>query len=257
MDEIKISKAIVEGYTRDFMDATELDVAVVGGGPSGMASAYYLAKNGVKAAVFERKLSVGGGMWGGGMGFNKIVVQEEGKGILDEFGIRAKEYEKGYYVADSLESVSAICLKTIRAGAKIFNLVSFEDVMVREEKITGLVINWSAIEMAKLHVDPLTIRSKIVIDATGHAAEVCRIVVKKMGQKLRTETGDLLGEKPMHAERGEKEILDNTREIYPGLIVAGMAANAAYGSPRMGPIFGGMLLSGRKSAEIALGILGR
>jgi thiamine thiazole synthase len=28
-----------------------------------------------------------------------------------------------------------------------------------------------------------------------------------------------------------------------------MSANAAFGGPRMGPIFGGMLLSGRKVAE--------
>ncbi|MEO0247894.1 MAG: ribose 1,5-bisphosphate isomerase, partial [candidate division WOR-3 bacterium] len=35
-----------------------------------------------------------------------------------------------------------------------------------------------------------------------------------------------------------------------GLYVAGMAACACFGGPRMGPIFGGMLLSGRKLAEI-------
>jgi thiamine thiazole synthase len=56
----------------------------------------------------------------------------------------------------------------------------------------------------------------------------------------------------MWAEKGEREILENTKEAYPGLIVAGMAANAVFGSPRMGAIFGGMLLSGKRAAEIAL-----
>ena len=36
---------------------------------------------------------------------------------------------------------------------------------------------------------------------------------------------------------------------------AGMAANTGLGAPRMGPIFGGMLLSGRRSAEVVIEIL--
>jgi len=35
----------------------------------------------------------------------------------------------------------------------------------------------------------------------------------------------------------EKHVEENTKEIYPNLFVTGMAANAAYGAPRMGPIF--------------------
>jgi thiamine thiazole synthase len=52
----------------------------------------------------------------------------------------------------------------------------------------------------------------------------------------------------MWSEVGERLTVDATQEIYPGLIVAGMAANAATRAPRMGPIFGGMLLSGKKAA---------
>ncbi|MCM8828042.1 MAG: ribose 1,5-bisphosphate isomerase, partial [Candidatus Omnitrophica bacterium] len=52
------------------------------------------------------------------------------------------------------------------------------------------------------------------------------------------------------ADKAEAEILDNTKEIYPGLFVCGMAANAVFGSPRMGAIFGGMFLSGEKAAQL-------
>jgi thiamine thiazole synthase len=256
MDEVIISRAIVESYMKDFMGAMEVDVAVAGAGPAGLVTAYYLAKEGIKVIVFERQLRVGGGMPGGGMMFNLIVLQKEGKRILDEFGVATKEYQKGYYVADSLEAISTICSKTIKAGVKIFNLISVEDVMIREgDRITGLVLNWSAVSWSKLHVDPLTVRCKVAVDATGHDAEVCRIVVEKIGPKLRTKTGEVIGEKSMWAERGEKEILENTKEVYPGLVVAGMTANAVFGSPRMGAIFGGMLLSGKKAAQIAKELL--
>ncbi len=256
MDEVVISRAIVESYLKEFMGAMEVDVAVAGAGPSGLVTAYYLAKEGIKVVVFEKMLRIGGGMPGGGMMFNRIVIQEEGKRILDEFGVSAEEYKKGYYVADSLEAISTICSKAIKTGAKVFNLISVEDVMVREdERVSGLVLNWSAVSWSNLHVDPLTIRCRVAVDATGHDAEVCRIVVKKLGPKLRTKTGEVMGEKPMWAEKGEKEILKNTREVYPGLIVAGMTANTVFGSPRMGAVFGGMLLSGKKAARIAKELL--
>ncbi len=258
LDDITISKAITESFMKDFLEAMNVDVAIAGAGPSGMVAAYYLAREGIKTVIFERQLRVGGGMPGGGMMFNRIVVQEEGKKLLDEFNVETKEYENGYYVADSLEATATICSQAIKAGAKIFNLISIEDVMIREEdRITGLVLNWTAVSLAGLHVDPLTIRAKMVIDATGHASEICHIVVNKIGAKLRTKTGKVVGEKPMWAEIGERDIIENTREVYPGLIVAGMAANAVFGAPRMGPIFGGMLLSGKRAAEVAIEILPR
>ena len=256
LDDITISRAITESFMKDFQKAMDVEVAIGGAGPAGMTAAYYLAKEEIKTVIFERSLRPGGGMPGGGMMFNTIVVQEAAKAILDEFDVRTREYETGYYTADSVEASSAICFKAIQAGAKIFNLVSIEDVMIREnDRITGLVLNWSAVSLAKLHVDPLSIRSKVVIDATGHASEICHIVVNKLGGRLRTEGGGIMGERSMWAEVAEGKIIENTREVYPGLIVAGMAANAVCGTPRMGPIFGGMLLSGKRAATVAKEVL--
>ena len=256
MDEIVISKAITESYMKELLEFMEVDVAIVGAGPSGLVASYYLARKGIKTAIYERRLSIGGGIWGGGIMFNRIVVEAEAKEILDEFGISTKEYQKGYYVADAVEAASTFCSQAIKAGARIFNLLTVEDVVIREEdRVAGLVLNWSAVDLAQLHVDPLGMRAKVVIDATGHEAEVCSIVVRKTGPKLRTPTGGVVGEKSMWAEVGEKELVKHTKEVYPGLVVAGMAANAAYGLPRMGAIFGGMLLSGKKAAEVATGLL--
>ena len=112
--------------------------------------------------------------------------------------------------------------------------------------------NWTAVEMARLHVDPLTVRSKFVVDATGHATEVVKVVQRKVPGELATPTGRIEGEKSMWADQAEQLTLENTREIFPGLYVAGMAANATIGGPRMGPIFGGMLLSGEKVAKMLI-----
>lgn len=252
LDEIVISKAITEKFFQEFCDSLDVDAAIAGAGPAGLIAGYYLAKAGRKVVLFERKLSAGGGMWGGGMMFNKIVVQEEGKGILDEIGINSDEYDKGYFVADAVEAVSTLCSSAVKAGLKIFNLMSVEDVVLKTEAVEGFVVNWSAVDVAGLHVDPLTMRAKAVIDATGHGCEVVKIVEKKLGGGLNTKTGKIVGEGPMSADAGEKTIVENTGEVFPGLYVAGMAANAVFGGPRMGPIFGGMLLSGKKAASIII-----
>ncbi|MFH0935792.1 MAG: sulfide-dependent adenosine diphosphate thiazole synthase [Candidatus Omnitrophota bacterium] len=248
LDDVKISRAIIESFKEKLVDALDVDVAIAGAGPAGMACGYYLARAGRKVAIFERKLSPGGGMWGGGIMFNEIVVQEKAKIILDEFGIRSKLYEKGYYLADSIESVSTICSRAVKAGVRIFNLLSAEDVMIRKGRICGLVLNWTAVGIANLHVDPISMRARFVIDATGHAAEVVRIAEKKSGLKLKTKTGRLMGEKSMWAQAGEEAIVRNSKEVAPGLYTCGMCANAVFGGPRMGPVFGGMLLSGKKVA---------
>ncbi len=254
LDEVMITRAIIERYTEKLIRATDVDVAIAGAGPAGITAAKYLAEAGYNVAIFERKLSPGGGMWGGGMLYNEIVVQEAALPILDEFGVKYARYKDDYYTADSVECVAKLLSKALDAGAVLFNTISVEDTMIKDNRLTGFVINWSAVDVAGLHVDPLTIQCKYAIEATGHPLEVLNTIVTKKGKDLNTKDGNIQWEEPMDAAVGEKLVVENTKEVYPGIYVAGMAANAVYGSPRMGPVFGGMLLSGKK---VALDIIER
>ena len=250
MDDVEISRAIIERYTEKLLKFLDIDVAIAGAGPSGLVAAYYMARAGAKVAVFERKLSVGGGMWGGGMMFNEVVVGSEGREILDEFGINYERWKDRYYTADSVECVTTICSKAIREGARVFNLLSVEDLMFDGDRVTGVVINWSAVDMGGLHVDPLTVRSKFVIEATGHPLQLVHTLVRKNEVRLNTPSGGIEGERSMFADEGERTVVTNTTEIFPNLYVAGMAANAVHGGYRMGPIFGGMMLSGKRVSKL-------
>ncbi|RLB86197.1 MAG: ribose 1,5-bisphosphate isomerase [Deltaproteobacteria bacterium] len=256
LSDTEISKRIIEGYTEKFLGSLSLDVALVGAGPANLVAGYYLGKAGLRAAIFESKLAPGGGMWGGGMMFNEVVVQQDALSVVDELGIQTRDKGEGYFTMDSVEATSSIISKCVKAGTKVFNLIKATDVLFRDDggtpRVSGLVLSWSPVESLGLHVDPLGIEAKFVVDGTGHPAEICQIVSRKLDVKLRTKTGQVVGEMPLWAEKGEQFTVENTAEVFPGLYVVGMAANNAFGGPRMGPIFGGMLLSGKKAAEILI-----
>lgn len=243
-----ISRAIIESYSRKIIKALTSDVLIAGAGPSGLMAAYLLAKDGYSVTIVEKRLTHGGGVWGGGMAMNDIVIQEEAKPLLDELELRSAPYAKGVYIVDAIEFASGLALRALQAGAVILNLTLAEDVAVEGERVTGLVVNRTFV-YGSVPVDPIVLKAKVVVDGTGHDAAVVT-ALKKHGVMLRTTTGSAMGEGAMDAPNGEQFVAENTKEIYPGLLVSGMAVCAAFGGPRMGPIFGGMLLSGKRIAEL-------
>lgn len=252
MIETRVSKGIISTYFEKMQNNLELDVAIVGGGPSGIVAAYYLAKAGLRVALFDRKLSPGGGMWGGAMMFNQLVIQEEAMPIVKDFHINFQPFEEELYTMDSVESTSSLLYHAVHAGATIFNCYSVEDVIFKDNAVSGVVVNWTPVLREGLHVDPLNIRARFVIDGTGHDSEICRVVARKNGISLDTSTGCVIGERSLDVTEGERLVVEGTKEIYPGLYVCGMASSAVSGTPRMGPIFGGMLMSGKKVANLIM-----
>jgi thiazole biosynthesis enzyme len=254
--EEKITQTIIQGYFNKLKEHLHVDVAIAGAGPSGLVAAYDLAKNGKKVGIFERKLAPGGGIWGGGMLFNEIVVQEDACTILDDFHIRYRASGDGYVTCDSVEFASALILGAIQAGAVIFNGISVVDIVFKKNKVSGVVILWTPVHHLDMDVDPLVITAEAVLDSTGHPSEIVQYATKKAGIVINTESGNIMGEKPMWVESGEMSTVENTKQLCAGLYVSGMAANNVSGGFRMGPIFGGMLKSGRKIARLILEDIG-
>ncbi len=243
MKEIDISRTIYEEYSRKLLEHLENDVVVVGAGPAGLIAGYYLSKSGIKTAILEKRLSIGGGIWGGAAGWNVITVED--KNILDEIGVATKK-KNNLYVADAVEFATALGYSAKKAGAEIFNLMEAEDIVVKQNCIVGVVVNNTNIKTSGLLVDPFCISSKYTIDATGHQAEIVNMLKRK---KPDFHPGQLQ-EGFMDVENAETSVVEKAGEIYPGLYVAGMSVCAVFGLPRMGPIFGGMLKSGKKAAEL-------
>ena len=250
MRELVITKGILEAHMEELLGCLESDVVIVGGGPSGLVGGSILARKGFTVTLLEKRLSPGGGIWGGGMGFKYIVVQEEVKDVLEDFGIPYTPYEEGMVRVDAIGFGAGLIFGAVRSGVHIFNLTEAEDLLLREGRVIGVVINNSLARLQRMPMDPITIEAKAVVDATGHDHEVVKTLARKNDVRLETPTGEIAGERSLYAESAERAVVENTREVYPGLFVAGMATASVFGSHRMGPIFGGMLLSGKRLAEI-------
>ncbi|MBI5144257.1 MAG: thiazole biosynthesis protein [Candidatus Omnitrophica bacterium] len=250
--EKEVTRAIVEEFLKQFKEYVESDCIIIGAGPAGLMAGKELAKKGVKTFIIERNNYLGGGFWIGGYLMNKLTVREPGQLVLKELGIPHKLYTKGLYVADGPHACSKLIAAACDAGVKFANMTIFDDVVLREDnRIAGVVVNWTPVTALPREitcVDPVALESKVVVDATGHDA----CVVKKLGERGLIKVP---GFGAMWVEHSEDLVVEHTKEAHPGLVVCGMSVTTTFGLPRMGPTFGAMLLSGKKAAEVVLGIL--
>jgi thiamine thiazole synthase len=251
ISENQITSAIVKEFVQEFLNNLESDVIIIGAGPSGLMAGRELAKEGLKVLIIEANNYLGGGFWIGGYLMNILTFRHPAEEILEELNIPYRQIEAGLFTADGPQACAKLITCACDSGVRFLNMTKFDDAIVKDGRITGVVVNWTPVGSLPRQitcVDPVAIETKIVIDATGHDAAVASALERRELLKIK-------GFGPMDVATSEDLVVEYTKEIYPGLIACGMSVATVFGLPRMGPTFGGMLLSGKKAAEVVKNIL--
>jgi len=246
VDEKEITRAIADEFHSVLVDRADSDVIIIGAGPAGLTASRELALMGFKVLVIEQNNYLGGGYWLGGYMMNPVTVRAPAQKIWDELGIPYKKVRDGLYLTPGPHAVSKLIAAACDAGVKFLNLTKFDDLILKNGRVSGIVVNWmpvSALPRNITCVDPVALESKMVIDASGHDS----VAIKRLVDRKLVEWK---GMDPMWVDDGENKVVHHTGEVFPGLVATGMSVTETYGIARMGPTYGSMLLSGKKAAEI-------
>src|SRR5690606_21897591 len=150
----------------------EVDVLVVGGGPSGVPAAIGAAREGATTMVVENMGSFGG-MWTNGLvitlaGFNNWLrpYQRDVKGVTEEWIIEAEklngaENNRSWVLSSDPEIMKLVADRMlIEAGVKCLLHTWVADVIIEDNAIKGVIIE---------NVDGRSvILAKCVVDCTGN-----------------------------------------------------------------------------------------
>jgi thiamine thiazole synthase len=247
--EADITRTIAREYFQAFDQMIESDVLIVGGGPAGLVCGRELALSGYKVVMIEQLNHLGGGFWNGGYLMNKATIAHPAQEILLKIGVPCKKISKEMYIVDPPHATAKLIGSAYDAGMKVLNMTKVVDLVLRgeDQRLEGVVVNSYPVEAMghdAAHIDPIALESKIMVDATGHDAVLLQLLAKR---KLYQPVP---GNGAMWVDRSEEMVMKNTGEVYPQLFAVGLSVAAIFGTPRMGPAFGSMLLSGKKGAEL-------
>jgi thiamine thiazole synthase len=264
--ESTVSRAMTSRYFKDMDNYAESDVVIMGAGSAGLACAYELGKIAPDAriCIIEQNVSPGGGAWLGGQLFSAMVIRKPAHAILDELKV-AYEDEGDYVVVKHAALMTSTLLSKVlqNPNVKLFNAVAAEDLIIREDaqgvrSVGGVVTNWTLVALnhdTQSCMDPNVIEAQVVVSSCGHDGPMGATSVKRLARLGMVP--EIPGMGALDMNLAEDKIVNNTREVVPGMVICGMELSEVDGSPRMGPTFGAMYVSGQKAAHVAAGVLRR
>ncbi|RLN14991.1 hypothetical protein BBJ28_00023460, partial [Nothophytophthora sp. Chile5] len=236
--EAEVSREMTTRYMKDLYDFADSDVIIAGAGSAGLVAAYELSKHpSVKVALIEQSVAPGGGAWLGGQLFSAMIVRKPADAFLDELEIPYEEKEHHVVIRHAALFTSTVMAKVLKApNVKLFNATAIEDLIVKDKRVAGVVTNWTLVTLnhgTQSCMDPNVMEGKVLISACGHDGPMGASGVKRLQNIGMVDHVPGMGCLDMGT--AEDAIVHGTKEIVPGMIVAGMEVAELEGAPRMKP----------------------
>ncbi|TIC54805.1 Thi4-domain-containing protein [Wallemia mellicola] len=281
--EYETSRAMTTRYFNDMYERAISDVLIIGAGSAGLSCAFTIAteRPDLKVTIVESAVAPGGGAWLGGQLLSAMVVRKPGHNFLDKVGVPYEDEGRYVVVKHAALLTSTLLAKTLALpNVKLFNATAVEfyaqaenipssagpalwlrrrceDLIVKKDfegkqRVTGIVSNWTLVSLnhdTQSCMDPNTITAPITISFCGHDGPFGAFSVKRLASAGFVELGDM---RALDMNKSEDQIVNQTREVFPGLIVGGMELSELDGAPRCGASFGGMFGSGVRAAYTAI-----
>lgn len=261
IQESQVSRAMIKRYFETMYDRAVSDVVVVGAGSAGLTCAYHLASTrpDLKVTIIEANVAPGGGAWLGGQLMSPMIIRKPADAFLRELDVPYEDEGPFVVVKHAALFTSTLLSAVLKLpNVVLMNATAVEDLIIHEDfagkqRVAGVVTNWTLVALnhdTQSCMDPNTITAPIIVSATGHDGPMGAFSAKRLvSAGLLKELGNMRG---LDMNRAEPAIVNNTRQVAPGLIMTGMELSEHDGSNRMGPTFGAMIGSGIKAAKEAI-----
>ncbi|GAA5837377.1 hypothetical protein JCM3766R1_000429 [Sporobolomyces carnicolor] len=256
------ARAMIKRHGEAMYESAISDVVIVGCGSAGLSCAYTIASRrpDLKVTIIEAGVAPGGGAWVGGQLMSQMVCRKPADKFLTEVGVPFEDEGEYVVVKHAALFTSTILSKVLQfPNVRLFNATAVEDLISRPDplgsgtRICGVVTNYTLVTLAhglQSCMDPSTITAPLVASFAGHDGPFGAFSVKRLAATgLVDKLGDM---RCLDMRSSEDFIVNNTREVVPGLITGGMELSELDGANRMGASFGGMFASGVRAGLEAI-----
>ncbi|GAA5901907.1 thiamine thiazole synthase [Sporobolomyces salmoneus] len=241
------ARAMTKRYGDSMYETAISDIVIIGCGSAGLSCAYTIASRrpDLKVTILEAGVAPGGGAWLGGQLMSAMVCRKPSDKFLTEIGVPFEDEGEYVVVKHAALFTSTILSKVLQfPNVRLYNATACEDLITRPDplgnglRVCGVVTNFTLIT------------APVVASFAGHDGPFGAFSVKRLAAAgLVEKLGDM---RCLDMRSSEDYIVNNTREIVPGLITGGMELSELDGANRMGASFGGMFASGIRAGLEAI-----